>query len=255
MITSKQVKVARQSLGLTQSIVSGETGISRSYLSQFENGQLALDKSAIEKIKNFFEQEGFDFGEKNSQIEKAEEIEQAASKVESRLVEKMGKGVETVTVDVEDLSELVGLLGDYIVLSSNPGDEDNSPKFSLISLYPDLAKSEDVQSLIEVVNASDLAIIEHFKIDSDGQTEAGFWSNTREDRAAKLVSAMAVQYVRLMALKTGELLVPLESLSSTGVFGGEFGKDSNAIAEFINDSLKTPKPELEEQFKNVVEAA
>ena len=131
MITSKQVKVARQSLGLTQSIVSGETGISRSYLSQFENGQLALDKSAIEKIKNFFEQEGFDFGEKNSQTEKAEKIEQAASKIESRLVEKMGKGVETVPVDVEDLSELVGLLGDYIVLSSSSDDEDNSPKFVL----------------------------------------------------------------------------------------------------------------------------
>lgn len=255
MITSKQVKVARQSLGLTQSIVSGETGISRSYLSQFENGQLALDKSAIEKIKNFFEQEGFDFGEKNSQTEKAEKIEQAASKIESRLVEKMGKGVETVPVDVEDLSELVGLLGDYIVLSSSSDDEDNSPKFALISLHSDLSESKDIQSLIDVVEASDLAITEHFEVDLEGHTEAGFWSNTREERAAKLVSAMAVQYVRLMALKTGKLLVPLESLSSVGVFGGEFGKDSAAVARLFNDSLKTSKPELEEQFKNVVETA
>ena len=47
---------------------------------------------------------------------------------QDQLVEKMGKGVETVPVDVEDLSELVGLLGDYIVLSSSSDDEDNSPK-------------------------------------------------------------------------------------------------------------------------------
>ncbi|PST98534.1 hypothetical protein C9J03_26220 [Photobacterium gaetbulicola] len=254
MITSKQVKVARQSLGLTQSVVSGETGISRSYLSQFENGQLALDKSAIEKIKMFFEQKGFDFGGSNSQAEKAEKVEKAASELEGRLVEKMGKGAETVPVDVEDLSELVGLLGDYVTLTASPAVEDEVT-FDLMPVSPEIFGQEGIQSLIDTVELGEAAIRENFRADCDGKTESGFWSGTRSERAGKLISAMAVQYIRMMALKTGKLLVPLDSLNSLGVFSGEFGKDAKAVAERLQYNLSGEKPELDNQFKNVVEAA
>lgn len=60
VLTSQQAKQARQVLGLSQGKVAGELGINRTYLSQFENGRYVFDDKVLTKLRDYYQQNGFD---------------------------------------------------------------------------------------------------------------------------------------------------------------------------------------------------
>jgi len=61
VLTSEQAKQARAALDIPQGKVASALNISRSYLSQFENGRLNLSDTDLEMLREFYEEHGFAF--------------------------------------------------------------------------------------------------------------------------------------------------------------------------------------------------
>lgn len=62
-LTPSQSRDAREHLALSQGRVAADTGISRSYLSQFECGKLVLSDAELKPLRDFYEAEGIRFEE------------------------------------------------------------------------------------------------------------------------------------------------------------------------------------------------
>lgn len=72
ILTADQAKEARTTLNLSQGKVATDLGINRSYLSQFESGRRILDNSTLSKLREYYEDEGYDFWpEPNQSTERA----------------------------------------------------------------------------------------------------------------------------------------------------------------------------------------
>ena len=258
MITSKQARLARESLGMSQTVVARETGISRSYLSQFENGSLQLAKPLIDKLQEFLENKGYEFGASSSESA-GEALKTAAISAEERLNQKMVKGEETVVVETEELSELIGLLGDFVVHSIQP--EPANDNQSDVVILPELAGNKKALDLVSAFEQSEAAIIKHLEDDAKGAVKNGGFlgSNVPSYRAEKLLAAMAIQYIRSVALKTGKLIVPISSLAEIGVFSSPekvAGRDASEIVGILKDKMEYTYPELKKHMdQNVVVAA
>jgi transcriptional regulator with XRE-family HTH domain len=70
--TSKMLRNARESLGLSQAKVSRDTGINRTYLSRFEGGIQVLPDDHLRVLQEHYEEAGFEFpaiSEKDSEID------------------------------------------------------------------------------------------------------------------------------------------------------------------------------------------
>jgi transcriptional regulator with XRE-family HTH domain len=63
ILTPSQARDARESIALSQGRVAADTGVSRSYLSQFECGKLVLADSDLESLRAFYESRGASFDE------------------------------------------------------------------------------------------------------------------------------------------------------------------------------------------------
>lgn len=62
-LTAKQARGARESLGLSQGRVSVDTGVGRTYLSQFECGKLILGDNQQHALRDYYEAQGIAFEE------------------------------------------------------------------------------------------------------------------------------------------------------------------------------------------------
>lgn len=62
-ISSSEAKSAREALGLSQAKVALSININRAYLSQFENGRYILTSDDNEKLRIYYENEGYDFND------------------------------------------------------------------------------------------------------------------------------------------------------------------------------------------------
>ena len=58
-LTPDRAIAARESLSLSQSLVARETGIARSYLSQFENSKRVLEDSQLEELNDYYMSQGW----------------------------------------------------------------------------------------------------------------------------------------------------------------------------------------------------
>jgi transcriptional regulator with XRE-family HTH domain len=61
ILTNKQAKQARSSLRLSQGSVAGALDMSRTYLSQFENGHYLLEDTTLNQLRDFYGEQGYDF--------------------------------------------------------------------------------------------------------------------------------------------------------------------------------------------------
>lgn len=220
-ITGAQALDARKALHLNQAEVAKAVGISRAYLSQFETGVREVTASQKTVLRDFFEEEGFIFDDSVEQA--VEAVETETNKVQSNLGDK-----ETVTVSALDLSALVSQVDDLILAVTNPKSGD-------------LQKSSTVENpeLESSSLAGDELLYEFMELDAKGKTpDLGFFEDI-DGRAQKIISCMAIQYLREKALKTGKLLVPLSGLGEIGE--QKFGKHSKAVAEQLVELIGQEK--------------
>lgn len=59
ILNPEQARQARETLGLSQSLVSKETGISRAYISQYETGYRILEDTSQEALSEFYISQGW----------------------------------------------------------------------------------------------------------------------------------------------------------------------------------------------------
>lgn len=63
-LTSDEAKAARVALGISQARAAGLADISRTYLSQFENGRLVLPDEQLRRLRSLYERQGHNFGDR-----------------------------------------------------------------------------------------------------------------------------------------------------------------------------------------------
>lgn len=221
-ITGAQALDARKALQLNQAEVAKAVGISRAYLSQFETGVREVTASQKTILRDFFEEEGFIF---DDSIEHAvEAVEAETKKLQKNLGDK-----ETVSVSALDLSALVSQVDDLILAVTNPKSGD-------------LQKSSTVEENPELTSTSlagDELLYEFMDLDARGESpDLGFFEDM-DAKAQKLISCMAVQYLRQKALETGKLIIPLSGLGEVGE--QSFGKYAKAVAEQLEYLISQEK--------------
>lgn len=248
MITSKQARDARRALRLSQIEVSRGTEIGRSYLSQFENGLRKLERSDLLSLRDFYEDKGYQFG--GGELETALD---ESNDIQSELDKKSAKGEEIVSVSTVELSDLVGLVGEALLASSAPSEDGDLDTISNVIdgvlVRPELMQSESVRKLVADYLSADKAIKDHLNLDNNGKTESGFFG--REKHGIKLVNAMALQYVRMMVLRDGVLMIPLEGFEDYKAEKINQGEDARAAADVLCDRLISYKPMFGDMFEKV----
>lgn len=216
IITSAQSRDARAALGLSQNLVSKQTGIGRSYMSQFENEILRLTDSQLTKLRSFYEDEGFIFNDKVSSAELEKVVDRAQEKLAPLAVDN---GV--VQVNALEMSELLSTLEMIIETGGVSNSMIDTPLVSndiLAGIFSDFEKGNK-------------AFQEYFLLDNEGKIpKKGMF----EDRDAKIISLMALQYIRYMTVTTGKSLIDTEFMNSEVLSDG---KDAESVSGIISETI------------------
>lgn len=239
MITGKQSKEARGVLGLSQADVSKGANIGRSYISQFEGGVRNLEKNNLLALFNYYEEGGYKFMKNSAVLDESESVH-------NKLNDMTKEGKDTVKVPIVELSDLIHFIADaHIIKPEVEGKGNNVIDKVLVS--ESLLDSENMDEIVEDYLLAEKSIKDHFILDDKGGTTAGFFG--REDNAVKLINSMALQYVRMIAIRDGILMVPFDGFENYEVSTVSNGKDANAVVNVVVDRLNSLKPDLGEMFK------
>lgn len=229
LITSQQSIDARESLGLSQNYVSQQTGVGRSYMSQFENGHRSLTEYQAVKLRSFYEGEGFVFDFKATHGVFNSEVEKAQDSLSSIAVE--GGSVELKALDISDLLSSL----EHIVeasYSSSPVEENGVDIDGV---------DESFKQVLEDFEAGNKILEDYFLLDAKGKIKAPTFFESRDYRCDKIISIMAFQYMRYLAVKSGSLFFGdefLSEFSTDEILKGEgFGKDATAISVMIGSRV------------------
>ena len=218
LITSEQSKDARTELGLSQNEVSRHTGIGRAYMSQFENGIRKLTESQTAKLKAFYEDEGFIFKEEDSSINR---LNKNTEKLQDAISGEVLND-KAVSIKAIDLSDLICHLEEIISIKKplnkeiSKLEETNKPLFDKIC--------ESFNKTNELLNA-------YFVLDSESKLKEPSFFMTRDERVSKLISVMALQYLRYTAINNCKVLVKFENVD--GIEAVSCGKDASLIYKTI----------------------
>lgn len=101
VLTSQQAKQARQVLGLSQGKVAGELEINRAYLSQFENGRYVFDDELLTKLRDYYQQNGFDLPE--ALDEPVSDIDRQVATTDTRAMDGFVAPNQKAEVDADDI--------------------------------------------------------------------------------------------------------------------------------------------------------
>lgn len=96
VITGNQAREARIAMAMSQAEVSKEAGISRSFLSQFENQKIDLGVQTRNKLKDFYEKKGYEFEPLSDEpFDPSEKIDEHQNVVQDAIdeLEEMEDGV------------------------------------------------------------------------------------------------------------------------------------------------------------------
>ncbi len=115
MITSKQAKEYRLSLGLSQNFISKATGLSRPYLSNFEAGKFDPDLEFKETLEAFFIKQGIQVD--NAEQPKGDDDTKKLEYQETKVI----KPINGIVPDIDFISynEAVSIMGDIGLLNSD----------------------------------------------------------------------------------------------------------------------------------------
>ncbi len=116
MITSKQAKEYRLSLGLSQNFITKATGLSRPYLSNFEAGKFDPDLEFKETLEAFFVKQGIQI----DNVEQPKSDNDDTKKVEYQET-KVIKPINGIVPNTDFISynEAVSIMGDIGLLNSD----------------------------------------------------------------------------------------------------------------------------------------
>lgn len=201
MLTPESARNARVSLGLSQSKVAEDLDISRVYLSQFENGKMALDSPVLCLLKDYYADKGVVLEEVDSDPELT--------------LEKEIERLNSLTSGENDLSEEGGdrfshehlkSIADAFGSLANKAASDLSDKFGGFTIYQGHQVSlnllrnskDDVDNVIFSLN-KDLKELE--KIYKKDVTEGITWGFFQEDPEYLIRSLMASAFNKQMALR------------------------------------------------------
>jgi transcriptional regulator with XRE-family HTH domain len=219
-ITPEQSKDARSELDLSQNYVSKQTGIGRAYMSQFENDYRKLTDSQQAKLRSFYEDEGFIF---QGDLGKS---------TFNREVEKVQESLGSLAIDGADINikavELTELLSSLEHIVENM--DDNQSSVIQGANNSDISDTElkEVFSDFERGNA---AFESYFSLDNENEIEKEGWSEERYD---KVVSLMALQYMRYMAATTGKAFFKNNHLVDNVLSDG---KEAKILSDMIIETI------------------
>tara|TARA_B100001059_G_C17634838_1_gene476279 strand:- start:57 stop:782 length:726 start_codon:yes stop_codon:yes gene_type:complete len=222
IITGAQAKDARTALSKSQSEVGKATGISRAYLSQFENEIRKLTPSENTVLRDFFEDAGFIFT--SDDTDKKAAIKESTKAVQSSLV-----GSDSVSIKSIELGELLLQVEDLIELAEIKQPPVVIDNFNLSVDDPELF--ELIRS--EFINTEEV-LENYFRMDAENNLkESGFFKTT-EERALKIMAMMATQYLRDFAMRSGESLIPHDL---SGVDPISEGREAEILTAELSSAL------------------
>lgn len=198
-ITGAQAADARAMLNLSQAKVSRETGISRSYLSQFENGSRKLSNSELSSLREYYEEAGYVFDDT------AGETRERVKSETARIQDEIAHAVEddsNISVSAVELSDLLANLEDMLTIqdkaNSRPDKSSTVEDFILEQGNPTvfLTLMADFESANEVLSS-------YLSMDDKGELKKPSFLGSRDPRAHKVITLMALQYARYITMKSG----------------------------------------------------
>lgn len=114
ILSATDAKQARMVLQLSQGKVAGHLGVNRTYLSQFENGRYLFNDALLEKLRDYYEEEGYQFND-----DALEPRNPAAPGMDEINAHQQHKGYHQKTIDgfvipdSLDFSEADAILSEY----------------------------------------------------------------------------------------------------------------------------------------------
>ena len=227
-IAGLQSKDARSALGKSQGEVSKETGISRAYLSQFENGIRKLTDSELVVLKDYYEDLGFLFNSDSEVEPETRNVSSESLKLQEEII-SASPGGEPILVSSIELSDLISAVDE---LASNAfvekADSSNVQTESSVSVLLEASLSEQMEK--EYQNTE--KVLENlFAMDASGNLPEPSLLASYSCRSNKVISIMAVQYLRHLALSKGATLI--------NIFDGVESISSNKTASKILDKINS----------------
>lgn len=198
-ITGAQAADARAMLNLSQAKVSRETGISRSYLSQFENGSRKLANSEISSLREYYEEAGYVFDDTAG--ETLERVKSETARVQGEIANAVEDG-SSVSVSAVELSDLLANIEDMLTIqdkaNGRPDKSSTVEDFILEQGHPAIFSNlmTDFESANEVISS-------YFSADDKGELKEPGFLGSRDPRAHKVITLMALQYARYITMKSG----------------------------------------------------
>lgn len=234
VLTGKQAREARQKLALSQANVSKEAGIGRTFLSQFENERLDLDVSTRQKLKDFYQNQGYDFEPLNDDVfDPAAEMQGNQGMVESAIsdLEEMEK---TVAVDSFDLSLILSSQAE-IAKAMMQGFIDGNGEFVIFRghlVMKGLLKDrrDQVEDLISELDEDFKILTNFYKADKEGKFESGFFNDFEPAISGMVFAAFS----KMMALRGFCILDHcnlIKSVAGESVAGKEFVRAAERHAD------------------------
>lgn len=225
VLTGKQAREARQKLALSQANVSKEAGIGRTFLSQFENERLDLDVSTRQKLKDFYQNQGYDFEPLNDDVFDPALVMQDHQDVMEGAISELEEMEEGVIVDNFELSELLASQVEMAKAMTQGFIADNGDfvlfrgHLVMKGLLKD--RRDEVEDLISELN-EDLRILTNFyKSDREEQIESGFLRDFEPAISGMVFAAFS----KMMALRGACILGHcslIRSVAGDPVAGNEF---------------------------------
>lgn len=241
-ITGLQSKDARSALGKSQGEVSKETGISRAYLSQFENGIRKLTDSELVVLKDYYEDSGFLFNS-DSEIEpETKNVSSESLKLQEEIAVASPDG-EPILVSAIDLSDLISAIdGLSVNIIDEPIVQEGSvsESFELATSNPDLFES--IKGKFDETNQY---LNEFLLADTGGSLKEPGFLGSRNERSWKVINILALQQVRYLTMKSGRAPFEIFEISDVPVLSN--GKDAGHISKEIV-RLSTQETDVDDRF-------
>ncbi len=185
---------ARTFTGMSISSAAKLSGLNRNVLSQFEKEKATLSSNEKKKLVSLYEERGYDFAQPESANE--EIFEQNITESKRQLEQSGPKEVS------ERMIELMDDVSDLLTLIQRPTSVEG------LMFHAPVEEHKETLSLFKGYQHLNTIITEHLTSDKAGDTKGkvGFFAENGEARAEKLIGLMALQYLRMTAASTPDLV-------------------------------------------------
>lgn len=224
VITGNQAREARIAMAMSQAEVSKEAGISRSFLSQFENQKIDLGVQTRNKLKDFYEKKGYEFEPLSDEpFDPSSKISEHQNVVQDA-IDDLDEMEDGVIVDSFDLGAVLNAQMEMAKAMTQGFIADNGDfvlfrgHLVMKGLLKD--RKDQVEDLISELNEDLSRLSNVFKQDLEGEIKSGFAIDHEPTISALVFAAFS----KMMGLRGVCILGHcslIKSVAGEPVAGGE----------------------------------